>query len=144
MRIRVIHGPNLNLLGLREPGIYGSTTLDQLNAELVTVGQSLGAVVEPFQSNHEGDLVGWIQSAQADGVGGIVLNPAAYTHTSIAIRDALSAVRVPAIEVHLSNVHAREPFRHVSVTAPVCVGQISGLGASGYALAIRYLIERAA
>lgn len=142
MKIRVIHGPNLNVLGQREPAVYGAQSLDQINHALVTIGEALGATVEAFQSNHEGDLITWIQSASSDGVDGIVINPAGYTHTSIAIRDAIAAVSVPVIEVHLSNVHARESFRHRSMTAPVCVGQIAGLGADGYALAIRYLVER--
>ena len=139
-RILVIHGPNLNLLGRREPEIYGRTTLDEINSQLTALGAQLGLALETFQSNHEGAIVDRIQ--QAAGVyDGLIINAAAFTHTSIAIRDALAMLKVPVIEVHLSNIHRREPFRHTSMTAGVVTGQILGLGAAGYALALRGLAE---
>jgi 3-dehydroquinate dehydratase-2 len=139
-RILVIHGPNLNLLGRREPEIYGRTTLDEINSHLTALGAQLGFALDTFQSNHEGAIVDRIQ--QAAGVyDGLIINAAAFTHTSIAIRDALAMLKVPVIEVHLSNIHRREPFRHTSMTAGVVTGQILGLGAAGYALALRGLAE---
>ena len=141
MLIWVIHGPNLNLLGSREPSIYGAATLADIDRQLVTLGEAEGVRVETFQSNHEGSLVDHIQQAPAAGVGFIVINPAAYTHTSVAIRDALAAVAVPFIEVHLSNVHKREPFRHRSYLSDLAVGVIAGLGAGGYRLALQHGIE---
>ena len=139
-RILVIHGPNLNLLGRREPEIYGRTTLDEINSQLAALGAQLGLALDTFQSNHEGAIVDRIQ--QAAGVyDGLIINAAAFTHTSIAIRDALAMLKVPVIEVHLSNIHRREPFRHTSMTAGVVTGQILGLGAAGYALALRGLAE---
>lgn len=139
-RILVIHGPNLNLLGRREPEIYGRTTLDEINSHLAALGAQLGLALDTFQSNHEGAIVDRIQ--QADGVyDGFIINAAAFTHTSIAIRDALAMLKAPVIEVHLSNVHRREPFRHTSMTAGVVTGQIMGLGATGYQLALRALAE---
>ncbi len=139
-RILVIHGPNLNLLGRREPEIYGRTTLDEINSRLTTLGAQMGLALETFQSNHEGAIVDRIQ--QAAGVyDGLIINAAAFTHTSIAIRDALAMIEAPVIEVHLSNIHRREPFRHTSMTAGVVTGQILGLGAAGYALALRGLAE---
>ncbi len=141
MLIWVIHGPNLNLLGSREPAIYGATTLADIDRELQAIGQAAGVQVECFQSNHEGALVDRIQSAPTAGVGFIVINPAAYTHTSVAIRDALAAVEVPFIEVHLSNVHRREPFRHRSFLSDLATGVIAGLGASGYRFALQHGIE---
>jgi 3-dehydroquinate dehydratase-2 len=139
-RILVIHGPNLNLLGRREPEIYGRTTLDEINGQLAALGAQLGLALDTFQSNHEGAIVDRIQ--QAAGVyDGLIINAAAFTHTSIAIRDALAMLKVPVIEVHLSNIHRREPFRHTSMTAGVVTGQILGLGAAGYALALRGLAE---
>jgi 3-dehydroquinate dehydratase-2 len=139
-RILVIHGPNLNLLGRREPEIYGRTTLDEINGRLTALGAQLGLALDTFQSNHEGAIVDRIQ--QAAGVyDGLIINAAAFTHTSIAIRDALAMLKVPVIEVHLSNIHRREPFRHTSMTAGVVTGQILGLGAAGYALALRGLAE---
>jgi 3-dehydroquinate dehydratase-2 len=139
-RILVIHGPNLNLLGRREPEIYGRTTLDEINSQLAALGAQLGLALETFQSNHEGAIVDRIQ--QAAGVyDGLIINAAAFTHTSIAIRDALAMIEAPVIEVHLSNIHRREPFRHTSMTAGVVTGQILGLGAAGYALALRGLAE---
>jgi 3-dehydroquinate dehydratase-2 len=139
-RILVIHGPNLNLLGRREPEIYGRTTLDEINSRLTALGAQLGLALDTFQSNHEGAIVDRIQ--QAAGVyDGLIINAAAFTHTSIAIRDALAMLKVPVIEVHLSNIHRREPFRHSSMTAGVVTGQILGFGAAGYALALRGLAE---
>jgi 3-dehydroquinate dehydratase-2 len=139
-RILVIHGPNLNLLGRREPEIYGRTTLDEINDHLTALAAQLGLTLDSFQSNHEGAIVDRIQQA-AGACDGLIINAAAYTHTSIAIRDALSMLKAPIIEVHLSNIHRREPFRHISMTAGVVTGQILGLGAVGYALALRGLAE---
>jgi 3-dehydroquinate dehydratase-2 len=135
MKILFLNGPNLNLLGQRETGIYGQMTPGQIEAEVRKRATDAGAEVEFRQSNAEGDLVGWIQTAKGH-FDVIVLNAAAYTHTSIAIRDAIAAVRVPVIEVHLSNVHGREEFRQKSVIAPVCCGQISGFGHYSYILAL--------
>jgi len=137
----VIHGPNLNLLGTREPGVYGSVTLQQIDEDLARYGQDRSTHVETFQSNHEGALVDRIQSARQAGVGFIVLNPAAYTHTSVAIRDSLAAVAIPFIEVHLSNIHRREPFRHHSYFSDLAVGVIAGLGPAGYRLALEHAID---
>ena len=137
-KILVIHGPNLNMLGVREPGIYGGETLEQINAAIQEKAAALGVTADIYQSNIEGELVTAIQNAR--GIyGGIIINPAAYTHTSVAIRDALSAAALPAIEVHISNIHRREEFRRVSLTAPVTVGQIVGLGTRGYLLALEAL-----
>lgn len=134
-KILVLHGPNLNLLGQREPAVYGRLTLEQLNARLQAKAAELGASVECVQTNHEGVMVDTIQAAEGQ-YDFIVINPAAFTHYSVAVRDALAAVSVPAIEVHLSNIYQREEFRHHSVTAAVTVGQIAGLGAQGYLLAL--------
>lgn len=136
-----IHGPNLNLLGTREPQVYGSTTLAQLDADLSALAGAHGHRFESFQSNHEGALVDRIQAAPAAGVDFIVINPAAYTHTSIALRDAFAAVAVPFIEVHLSNIHRREPFRHRSFLSDLAAGVIVGLGPIGYRLALQAAIE---
>ena len=133
--VMVLHGPNLNLLGAREPGVYGTVTLAEIDRRLAERAAARGATVECHQSNVEGELVTRIQEAR-DRCQAIIINPAAYTHTSVAIADALKAVALPAIEVHLSNVHAREPFRHHSFVAPVCVGTIGGFGARGYLLAL--------
>jgi 3-dehydroquinate dehydratase-2 len=140
MKILVINGPNLNLLGRREPGIYGSQTLESINSALAEDATGLGASLSFFQSNSEGEIVDAIQRAVGAFLG-IIINPAAYTHTSVAIRDAISAVSIPAVEVHLSNVYSREEFRHKSLIAPVVLGQIAGFGPSGYKLALMGLIE---
>lgn len=140
-RILVLHGPNLNLLGTREPGIYGATTLADIDARLQALAQQHGASLASFQSNHEGALVDRIQAAAGEGVDFIVINPAAYTHTSVAVRDALAAVAVPFIEIHLSNVHKREAFRHRSYFSDLAVGVIAGLGADGYEAAVRYALS---
>lgn len=137
----VLHGPNLNLLGTREPGIYGSTTLAQIDTMLAEVGAASGVRVESFQSNSEGALVDRIQSARDNEVAFIIINPAAYTHTSVAIRDALAAVAIPFIEIHLSNVHQREAFRHHSYLSDLATGVIAGLGPSGYRFALQFAIE---
>ena len=137
-RVLVLHGPNLNLLGQREPDVYGATTLADIERELTTLASELGMAVETFQSNSEGDLVDRIQSARGT-VDGILINPAAYTHTSVALRDALLAVDLPVVEVHLSNVHRREEFRHRSLIAAVAVGQVLGFGADSYLLGLRAL-----
>lgn len=140
LSILVLHGPNLNLLGHREPGIYGRETLDSINQSLQDAAVQLGVQLESFQSNHEGALVDAIHGAM--GVqDGILINPGAYTHTSIAIRDAIAAVALPTVEVHLSNVYRRESFRHHSYIAPVAVGQISGFGAFSYVLGLRALVR---
>lgn len=139
--ILVVHGPNLNLLGTREPQIYGRTTLADINEQLSAAAQAEGAVVDTFQSNHEGALVDRIQQARTDGTEFIVINPAAYTHTSVALRDALAAVDLPFIEVHLSNIHRREPFRHHSYLSDLALGVIAGLGAAGYHAALRYALQ---
>ena len=143
MRFLVINGPNLNLLGEREPGIYGSESYASLCSRLEAFAASQGSEVTFVQSNHEGALIDAIHEARtwADA---IIINPGAFTHYSYALRDALAAVRVPAVEVHISNVHTREAFRHVSVTAPVCVGQICGLGLYGYEAAMRFFLGREA
>lgn len=138
-RVGVVHGPNLNLLGVREPGTYGSSTLAEVDAELVALGAELGVVVECFQSNHEGALVDAVQAARGKWAG-ILLNPGGYTHTSVALRDALLAVRLPFVEVHLSNVHAREDFRRHSYFSDVAAGVISGLGVASYTLGLRALV----
>lgn len=139
--ILVLHGPNLNMLGLREPEHYGSATLESINQSLTSKARAANIALETFQSNSEGDLVTKIQSLATHKVDFIIINPAAFTHTSVAMRDALSAVKVPFIEVHLSNVFAREAFRHHSYFTDIAVGIISGLGAQGYALALDYAIQ---
>lgn len=139
-RVLVVHGPNLNLLGLREPDVYGHTRLDEINTQLEALGKQYGIAVQTFQSNHEGSIIDAIQTA-ATNVDGVIINPAAYTHTSIAIRDALSILTVPIIEVHISNIHRRETFRHHSMTAAVATGQIVGLGIKGYYLALRAMAD---
>ncbi|GAA0814403.1 type II 3-dehydroquinate dehydratase [Ralstonia mannitolilytica] len=138
----VLHGPNLNLLGTREPEVYGATTLADINAALVERAQARGVTLAHFQSNHEGALVDRIHAAKGEGVEFIIINPAAYTHTSVALRDALAGVAIPYIEVHLSNVHRREPFRHHSYLADQAVGVICGLGWRGYLAALDYAIDQ--
>ena len=140
LHILVLHGPNLNLLGIREPTVYGSGTLEEINAMLMTLGSELGVSVEARQSNIEGELVTWIQEAPSQ-FQGLVFNPAAYTHTSIALRDAIVGVGLPMVEVHLSNIHRRESFRRRSYLAPVSLGQISGFGSQSYALGLRALVH---
>ncbi len=141
-KILVLNGPNLNLLGTREPSVYGSTTLAEINQQLQAIAAAAGVELVAFQSNAEGDLVDRVQAAKPEGVGMIVINPGAYTHTSIALRDAFAAVAIPFIEVHLSNVHAREPFRQHSYLSDVAVGVITGLGADGYQFALEAAIRR--
>jgi 3-dehydroquinate dehydratase II len=140
MKILVLHGPNLNLLGTREPEVYGSLTLDDINQKLIELGKVLGAEIKCLQSNHEGALIDALHEARtwADGV---VLNPGAYTHTSIALRDAISAIQIPVVEVHLSNVYAREEFRHTSMISAVCKGKVTGFGWRSYLLGLRALVE---
>lgn len=138
--ILVLHGPNLNLLGKREPGIYGVVTLETINHQLQQAAQTLQVTLEVRQSNHEGVLIDAIQAALGHHRG-ILINPGAYTHTSVAIRDAIAAVNLPAVEVHLSNIHRREEFRHYSYIAPVAVGQISGFGAHSYLLGLQALVN---
>ena len=140
MKILCLNGPNLNMLGQREPAVYGRTTLAEIEARVRKRAAQLGATTEFRQSNLEGELVSWIQDAR-DRFDVIVLNAAAYTHTSVALRDAITAVGIPTIEVHLSNVQAREKFRHKSLLAPVCVGQIAGFGANSYVLAIEAAVN---
>ncbi|RZL00175.1 MAG: type II 3-dehydroquinate dehydratase [Rubrivivax sp.] len=142
MQILVLHGPNLNLLGTREPQVYGTTTLEQINAGLVQHAASRGAVLSAFQSNHEGALIDRVHAARTDGTQFIVINPGAYTHTSVALRDAFAGVGLPFIEVHLSNVHRREPFRHHSYFSDIAEGVIVGLGVLGYQLAVDAALER--
>ena len=141
-RILVVHGPNLNLLGTREPDHYGHVTLADINLALARLAEGACADLESFQSNHEGALIERIHAAGEQGVRAIIINPAAYTHTSVALRDALAAVAIPFIEVHLSNVHARGPLRHHSYFSDLAVGVISGLGHEGYLLALEYLLNR--
>ena len=138
-RLLVLHGPNLNLLGQREPGIYGSQTLAELDASLQALAAELGAAITIHQSNHEGELIDRIHGA-VGACDGIILNPGGYTHTSVAIHDALRSVPVPAVEVHLSNLYARESLRHTSVTGVACVGVVMGLGDASYHLAMRHVI----
>ena len=142
--VLVLHGPNLNLLGLREPEHYGRETLDDINRLLIEQAQTAGVALETFQSNSEADLVGKLHALAGKKLDFIIINPAAFTHTSVALRDALAAVKIPFIEVHLSNVHAREPFRHHSYFSDIAVGVISGLGAQGYISALSYAINKIA
>ncbi|MCK9532875.1 MAG: type II 3-dehydroquinate dehydratase [Hydrogenophaga sp.] len=143
-RLLVLNGPNLNLLGTREPGIYGSTTLADIDARLQALAVARGHVLEAFQSNAEHELIARVHGARAEGIDFIIINPAAFTHTSVALRDALSAVAIPFIEVHLSNVHAREAFRRHSYFSDIAQGVISGLGAAGYELALTAALQRLA
>lgn len=139
-KIIVIHGPNLNLLGEREPGVYGNDSFDSINAEIAEKAKSKGFEIEIFQTNLEGGIIDMLHEARL-AFDGVILNAGAYTHYSYAIRDAISAIKIPVIEVHLSNIHAREEFRHTSVIAPVCVGQISGFGKNSYMLAVDALAD---
>lgn len=141
-KILLLNGPNLNLLGKREPDVYGSTTLKQLEEKIVALGKSNDTEVVCFQSNHEGEIIDKLHEANEIGVNGIIFNPGAFTHYSYAIRDAIAGIHVPVIEVHISNVHTRETFRHTSVIAAVAAGQIVGLGMIGYELAFQALMER--
>ena len=136
-RVLLLNGPNLNLLGSREPGIYGAETLESIEKRAIEVARETGHELSAFQSNAEHELIEHIQRAPADGIGFLIFNPAAFTHTSVALRDAIAAVRLPFIEVHLSNTHAREPFRKHSYFSDIAVGVIAGLGAFGYELAVR-------
>lgn len=135
-KVLLLNGPNLNLLGTREPGIYGGETLKDVEEKVTTLGGNLGWEVFCFQSNHEGDLIDQIHEAFFQGYSGIIINPGAFTHYSYGIRDAIAGISIPVIEIHISNIHARESFRHVSVTAPVTAGQIVGFGVKGYELAL--------
>ena len=140
-RLLVIHGPNLNLLGAREPEVYGNEKLAAINRRLVAAGKAAGVEVLCYQSNVEGELIDRVQQVRGEGIAFIVLNPAGYTHTSVALRDALAGAAIPFIEVHLSNVHAREPFRHRSYFSDLAVGTICGLGSQGYDFALAYALR---
>ena len=140
MHLLVLHGPNLNLLGTREPEVYGSMTLAQIDADLAKMAADAGTELSSLQSNHEGVLIDRIHAARSDGTQFIIINPGGLTHTSVALRDALAAVSLPFIEVHLSNVHRREPFRHHSYLSDIATGVIVGLGAAGYRLALQYAL----
>lgn len=141
LRLLLLHGPNLNLLGTREPAVYGSLTLEDINQRLQQRAQSLAVELTIHQSNHEGTLIDFIQDAMI-WAHGLIINPGGYTHTSVALRDAIAAVALPTIECHLSNIYAREPFRHTSLITPVCIGQICGLGWYSYMAALDALVNR--
>ncbi len=139
-RVLVLNGPNLNLLGTREPDVYGSTTLEDIAEELADLGSDLGATVEFKQSNQEGQLIDWLHKAR-DAFDGVLINPGGLTHTSVSLRDGIAAAGLPTVEVHISNTHARESFRHQSVTAAVCIGSVVGFGKNSYVLGLRALID---
>lgn len=139
MKIAVINGVNINFTGIREKGVYGSKSMDEINADIKNAADGLGVDTLFFQSNHEGEIVDFLQKCYHDGVDGVVINPGAFTHYSYALRDAIASVDIPTVEVHMSNIHKREEFRHKSVTVPVCIGQICGMGAYGYILGIMAL-----
>jgi len=141
-RILVLHGPNLNMLGVREPAVYGHTTLADIHQAMEDRAKAAGALLESFQSNHEGELIDRIHAGYTEGVNFIIINPAGLGHTSVALRDALAAVSIPFVEVHLSNVHAREPFRHHTYTSALAVGVICGLGAEGYQYAVDFALNK--
>jgi 3-dehydroquinate dehydratase-2 len=143
-RILVLHGPNLNLLGTREPEVYGCETLEDVNSALQVLARELGSELSTFQSNHEGRLIDRIHAAREEGFAGILINPGGLTHTSVALRDALAAVAIPTVEVHLSNVHARESFRHHSFISPIAVGVVCGFGSASYQIALRGLLAHLA
>ncbi|MCU0968428.1 MAG: type II 3-dehydroquinate dehydratase [Rubrivivax sp.] len=142
MKLLVLNGPNLNLLGTREPQVYGATTLAEVEAGLHALAAERGVDLQCFQSNHEGALIDRIHAARGEGVDAIVVNPGGLTHTSVALRDALAGVAIPFVEVHISNVHAREPFRHHSYLSGIALAVIAGLGVDGYGIAVRWLVER--
>ena len=141
-KILVLHGPNLNMLGKREKKIYGKISLEKINSDLKSLAEELRVELKFKQSNIEGELVNFIHEASRNGTSGILINPAAYTHTSVAIRDALLATKLPAVEVHISNIYQREEFRHMSLTAPACIGQITGFGKMSYLLGLMALVNR--
>ena len=143
MNVLVLHGPNLNLLGTREPAVYGSATLPDIDRELTQIAKEAGCSLQTLQSNHEGVLIDRVQAARNDGTDFIVINPGGFTHTSVALRDAFAAVAIPFVEVHLSNIHRREPFRHHSYFSDLAEGVICGLGAQGYCLALKFALARA-
>ena len=143
MNVLVLHGPNLNLLGTREPAVYGSATLPDIDRELAQIAKEAGCGLQTLQSNHEGVLIDRVHAARTDGTDFIVINPGAFTHTSVALRDAFAAVAIPFVEVHLSNIHRREPFRHHSYFSDLAEGVICGLGAQGYSLALKFALARA-
>jgi len=140
MKILILHGPNLNLLGTREPEVYGRMTLEEIDAQLSELGQSLGVEVRCLQSNHEGALIDALQEART-WAQGVVFNPGGYTHTSVALRDTIAAIGIPVVEVHLTNIYAREEFRRHSLLSAVCKGQVAGFGCQSYALGLRALVE---
>jgi 3-dehydroquinate dehydratase-2 len=142
MKLLVLNGPNLNLLGTREPGVYGSTTLPQIEQQLVEMAREHDAQITCYQSNHDGALIDRIHQARIEGVDAIIINPGGLTHTSVALRDALAGVAIPFVEVHISNVHKREAFRHHSYLSDVAIGVICGLGPEGYKAALRFLLSR--